>query len=127
MPISRDVIERIKQHIAASPEASEYCKKAVCYLIDQSRRFTRPVKILFQDDLKRRRELIDGVHDMKSNGKTELNIFVSQQSGCERVRFRPWANAAGGYGIGISINADWGTFEEVEYDPSLIEQVVLPS
>lgn len=90
-PVSAEVIDRIKRHIAASPDANEFCKRAVIHLIDQSRGLTRPVKMLVQSDMERRKDLMIGVHSMGSaNGTTKLYQFLASL-GLTNIYFQSWA------------------------------------
>jgi len=126
-PVLVEVVDRLKRHIAASPDASEFCKKAVIHLIDQSRGLTRPVKMLVQSDMERRRDLIVGVHDMCSGGgTTQIDQFLEKLNLTD-IYLRSWAHTPTDWGIGISIGKPYGPFEEVEYDPAIIEQIVLPN
>jgi hypothetical protein len=47
--------------------------------------------------------------------------------GLTNIYFQSWAYTPTDWGIGISIGKPYGPFEEVEYDPAIIEQVALPN
>lgn len=88
---------------------------------------TRPVKMLVHNDMERRQDLMVGVHDMgSSGGTTQLYRFLKERK-LDYIYLQSWANSPTDWGIGISIGIPYGPFEEVKYDPAVIDQVVLPN
>lgn len=71
---------KIRRYIIKSPDASDFAKKAVLWLLRKSENLTKPVSLSFA----RRHEsctieVCKGIHDMDSaNGQTRLSDFLKE-------------------------------------------------
>lgn len=132
---SESQIEALKAYIAVSGDASEICKKAVLWLIDQSGNLSKAVRTKMIDQIGE--EITRGIGDMNScGGTTPLGSFLAEQeieayfSSCttgkndqEEVTWE----------MEISLQSTWGEeyraqeVEEIPFDFEAIKAVVLPT
>lgn len=73
---SLEMIDAFKAYIISSPDATELCKQAMCYLIDCSDNLTKSSRIKM---VHHGREIALGVNDMNlSNCNTVLSNFLKR-------------------------------------------------
>jgi len=126
-------IAALKRHIAASSDASTFCKQSALYLIDQTNGLTESVEVsTTHQGLGRAMAL--GFHDMcSSNARTLLDNFLAHR-GLKHVSFH--SRTAGRTTSGQIIWAIWISTEDhymppnmrkVVFNRSAIQAVVLPT
>lgn len=75
-PVTKEKLEVLKRLIVASDDASDFCKRALIWLIDQTDGLTREVEMWVEDSIFRG-EVLRGIHDMTSSlGRTKLHIHM---------------------------------------------------
>lgn len=130
-PLSNDKIEELKEYIAKAPEAGNFTKQVLFWLIDQSNKLAKPVSVLFTEKNYNIGEKVSSeVHDMLSrNRDTKLDDYLEKLG--TQMRIRSYFNSTeGGYMIVFSPEHYLKYFMSLEncmLDMEAIQEVVLPN
>jgi len=78
--LTSDQVDKLERFISCSPDATEFAKKALIWMLRQSQGMTKTVCLTFTPDKSSLgRQVAHGVHDMRSaNGSTFINRFLDE-------------------------------------------------